>query len=490
MAITKHILNQDAYFRRVTGDKIIINDLSFYSITDIEHINKSLMTVYDSETFSTVPTCECGATKGVYNKGNLCLNCSTTCVDPKDNVQPLLWFKALRSDIPFVNPFFWTQFRLLINSKFDYLRWMCDPRYNPPSKPPAYLAGIRDILGGVRDYSVFINKIEEILLYFINHSAFKDPAKNIALQELLIDYREGKSDVFSTYLPIVNKKVFVMENTPMGKYTNLAVSDIIDSIMLWTKTVSDAEKLSPARLNVTTANIVSKLSGMYEEYYTKYLFKKQGSLRKHTIAARAHFSFRAVITSTPGKHAYDEIKLPYGLSIGLFRPHLFNKLVNQEGYSHKVANDLLMAKVKEFDPLIYKLLCELIQEAPLDRHGKPGIPCIIARNPTLMQGSMIAVRITEVLRDPDTYNMEMSALAVKSMNADFDGDALNGFLLGDEHMRNLFSVLESHYSIPDLSKPFSVSGNLNLLSPSNNILTQFMDDTNLDVSSDTVYDLL
>jgi hypothetical protein len=59
---------------------------------------------------------------------------------------------------------------------------------------------------------------------------------------------------------------------------------------------------------------------------------------------------------------------------------------------------------------------------------------------------------------------------------DFDGDELNFTVLGDELMATEFKTLSAHHNIPDMSKPFSISGNLSLLSPANSILSNYLGD--------------
>lgn len=57
-------------------------------------------------------------------------------------------------------------------------------------------------------------------------------------------------------------------------------------------------------------------------------------------------------------------------------------------------------------------------------------------------------------------------------------------------MADRFKVLKSFYSVPDLSKPCSVSGNLSLFSPSNNILANYLTDAAEYPELDTVEHLL
>ena len=53
---------------------------------------------------------------------------------------------------------------------------------------------------------------------------------------------------------------------------------------------------------------------------------------------------------------------------------------------------------------------------------------------------------------------------------------VNVTILLDTLLAEEFKTLDTHYNIPDTTKPFSVSGNLNLLSPANTILSRFLYD--------------
>lgn len=77
------------------------------------------------------------------------------------------------------------------------------------------------------------------------------------------------------------------------------------------------------------------------------------------------------------------------------------------------------------------------------------------------------------------------------MNAkDFDGDEVNVIILNDNMMAEEFKTLDPYYNIPDMSKPYSVSGNLTLFSPANNILMNFLRDRTEDKEHDTIVNRL
>ena len=248
------------------------------------------------------------------------------------------------------------------SSNKDYLRWLSDDKYNPRVKIPPYILTLKELLGGVRSYKNTISHFEKIISFLISIPKFKAPNKQRELKELLKLYREHKEDIFSEYLPIVNKKLFVMENTNKGKFINLAASDAIEVVMGWLSVVS-LNKDNPKKEEVMTCRSVSNLSTLFHTYLKQYITTKYGWIRKHNVATRCYFSCRCVITSRPGSHKYDEIEMPWVIGPTVFRPHILNKLINQRGFSYKDAVTLLNRSIKKYEPLIDEILNELIKSA-------------------------------------------------------------------------------------------------------------------------------
>lgn len=63
-------------------------------------------------------------------------------------------------------------------------------------------------------------------------------------------------------------------------------------------------------------------------------------------------------------------------------------------------------------------------------------------------------------------------------------------VLLDEVLVDEYEVLSPHFNIPDLSKPYSVSGNLTLLGPANAILLNYLRDKMEDPMADTIVEKL
>lgn len=469
MAVTQRIKNMDTWFNVVRSNKVILNDIDYYSIDEMGSINNQLITVYNTDVMSTIPACDCGEITGRFRLGIECPTCGTTCKEIYQKVEPQLWLRKLDNSLEFINPSFWLMMRKIMDKKIDCMRWLSDPKYNPNTDIPNFLIGAKEIIGE-RTYPNLVKYLPNIIHHMLNHAKFKDIDTQEELHILLDMYLHQKDNIFSSYLPIINKKLFVMENTTKGKFVSLAVSEVIDVVMMWVQHNS-SEKRTKNKDAIQTATVISKLSTLYNDYFEKFIVHKVGLFRKHIYGARSHFTFRSVIASIPGKHQYDELWIPWAIAVVIFRPHLLNKLVTQRDLTFKKADKMLLDAVKLYIPLIDELLQELINEAP---DGK--ILVLAQRNPSLLQGSSQLCWIKKFKTDPDDKTINISALIIKAPNGDYDGDELNFTLLGDGLLANEFKTLKPHYNIPDLSKPFSISGNLTLLAPANSILANYLSD--------------
>jgi len=220
--------------------------------------------------------------------------------------------------------------------------------------------------------------------------------------------------------------------------------------------------------------------------YSKTLSPKSGWFRRHVFGTRPAFSFRAVISSLHGEHRYNEVHLPWSLSVSLFKQHLLNKL-HRRGMPPAKANQYLQDHIETFSELLSELFDELSEEAteqsrqeairrsgsilhrmvnlPVDLQYDSGIGTIIQRNPSLKRLSAQRFFITKIKKDPAINTISLSVLVLKGPNADFDGDALNGILILDTVIRRGLERLAPHYAVMDTHVPFKVSGDLALPGP-------------------------
>jgi len=448
MALRLGHKNIDSLFHE-TENKILLNNLSHFE--DLE-LRDKLYTTY-SDSISMIPQCECGEMKGGWLLGKVCPYCSTSVTKKFVQIKPLLWVKSY-NNIQFFNPHFWGQLKVLFKSNgdkgMDAIRWLCDTEYRVQNVKPI-LRNLESIING-RGYSNFINSLPKIFTYLKNNSTFKanDKATKVAMLEEL--YFREKDVLFSDYLGLINKRLFVMEVTNKGKFTSSMLGDIINISLAAIKltTVTD-----PRKVENGIAYIISSINELFETYMRTYIAGKKGNVRRHIYGTRVNFTARAVITALPLKYDYDTIHVPWTIGVVVMRPHLINKL-SKLRMRYRDINEILYEATMRHIPIIEELLNELIAEAP----GK-GIPVIIHRNPSLLPGSSLFVHISKFKTDLEDKSVGISVLVVKAQNGDFDGDEENlGFAL-DVKMENMMKNFSPHYNIVDLDL-FKINKNLYL----------------------------
>lgn len=423
MGIVQKLINMDEYFRTTTGDKIIVNDLSIFSPEDLALVDKKVMTTYDKvDAISIKASCDCGKVTGMFKIGQVCNDCSSTCREPYEKLQPILWLKAIDPNYKFLNPIVWIMVSNLLSNKMDALRYFSDTRYNPVdlvALPDTIQYIKKNILNDNRTYPNLMANLSNILNYLLTHQSFKDKTRQETLKLTIRLIEENKDKLFSNYMPILNKRLFVTENTTTGRYVLLVNADSVDAIKSWMKLCSDFNQPTERRKSNITGSTMACLATLYKNYARNYLCSKNGIFRKNVYGARSHFTFRCVITSITGKHKHYEIEAPWCVGVTAFRPHLLNKL-KKLGYNYKQASSLLFAAVQTYNPLVDKLLKELIKESKY-----PGIPIILQRNPSLLQGSAQLTYITRFKTDPLDMTCGISFLICKAPNADFDGAVID-----------------------------------------------------------------
>ena len=400
MALIQELINPDDLYQRVNR-KIILNDLTLAD----ENI-KDIIYTTAGENISLIPQCECGELTGGYMLGKVCNTCGTDVVKPFDNIDPLLWIRNFDNKIPWINPKFWLMLSDIISTTMDGLRWLSDTSYKPKKVPPVLLS-ISEVIGG-RSYLNVINNIEKIII-MLKGMPSKSISKTTKLDLIHDLYKRNKDNLFSNYLPLINKNLFISETSPTGNYSTLLLADIIDLALL-SVSVSNDVNLTQKRKENSTAKIISQSAELFINYTKELIAKKNGLVRKNIYGGRSNFSFRAVITALPYNYDYDTLRVPWVVGLSTFRPHLLNKLLKM-GWSLKKASAYLYKSVYVYSDLINNLLNELIAES-----NDKGIAVILNRNPSLGQGSLQLVYITEFIFGNNT--MQVSKLIAKSFNAD------------------------------------------------------------------------
>jgi hypothetical protein len=260
-----------------------------------------------------------------------------------------------------------------------------------------------------RGYNGFVQNFFKII-EILEDNFVKD---RLADRQLFMDFlQRNNRSIFSNYLPFPNKIMFAMDTNELGKFIDKNLLNPINVIRRVTGIDLYTKPSTVKQLKI--AKSLLDLAEFYKGYMKKNFFEKPGLIRKQTGSTRSHFTARAVITSIPGPHVYDELHLPWSLSCTLFREHILNRLYVR-GYSYKQAINFLLYHNKVYSPIIDEIFREIIVAS------EGGPKALFNRNPSLHRGSIQTVRITRIKTDINDNTISMSYLIAKSFNADFDG---------------------------------------------------------------------
>lgn len=418
MGVGIQLVNFDRlYHQEGRRSKLIVNDLPETSEREKQRIDSLIYVKFDSNSLlSNLPSCECGACTGDYEKGVECPKCFTIVANPMEQtLEPLAYIRAPK-DALIPNPVVWT----MMTSKFkpngfDLIRWFCDTNYSEPDREPPELSIVRS-WNIERGLGNFVKKFDTIIanLYTLKRYRLKkgevDP-----LYQLI---QEQRDCIFSEYLPLPNRSLLVIEKNNMGTYVDPLINGAMDAIRTITSIDSPLKGYSNAVKENRMVKTIALLSKYYSDIYASKLASKEGVFRKHVFGTRSHWSFRAVISSVTDAHDYECLQISWGIGISVLRLHLMNKLFKM-GYTPNEASAFLYEHTQKYHPVIDALFMELIAEAP----GK-GIPCVFQRNPSLERGSAQAFFIDRVTSNVAIPTVGLSILDVKGFNADFDGKYL------------------------------------------------------------------
>lgn len=371
MSITQTLINYDGIFNKTKKETtIIVNDINaLIDNKGAQSVNDELYTIYTKSHIETLPSCNCGHYKSRFREGKICPECKTVCKEETGS-KPVIWLRSF-PNLPFINIAFWSMVRFTIDKKFDVLRWLSDTGYNPVKKPD-YIHGLLNIVGK-RSYQNLLSNFTKIIEYIKNVSKFKrDTQLSQSLEDILVIWKERKKDIFSNYLPIHNKKLFVMEATNKGRFINLLVSTTVDVVNGWLLTNDDVTDI---KMNNLTAKTISMLSESDRDIVKDYIAGKKKLLRKHIYGFRVPLSFRVTITSIPRPHKYNIVEIPYSVGVTAFEPMVLNLLVKRYKMKFLDAQRYIYRHINSYSPIIGEILDTLVKESPYE-----GIPLTMQRN--------------------------------------------------------------------------------------------------------------
>lgn len=408
MGVYLEHVDHDELFANSPLSPIIINDIPTVNEEQKAYLDSLIFKRFESDLLSNEATCECGSTTGGYKLGVICPNCNTVVKDEMDQeLHPLVWIRTPVGVKKLMNPIILMKLLRHFNkSNFSLIEWLINTDYTSGGVKPGYIEGLM-AAGVKRGYNNFIANIEEYLTLMFDIRVFRSKKGQFdALYHLVMkDLKEGK--LLSNYVPLINRSLLIIEETKVGKWVDPIVMGAIDAIRTISSIDDPVMGFTARQKENRTAKTLIALANYYKDTVDVVLSDKPGMFRKHVFACRNHFSMRCVISSLTKAHRYDELHVPWGAAVTLFKLHLMNKLLKR-GFTINDATALLHQCVYRFDPLIRQLFDELFKES---KEG--GFYVLWQRNPSLTRASAQRMLITRVKDDPNDPTIGMSILAVR-----------------------------------------------------------------------------
>lgn len=451
---------------------VIINDLPSATEDDRKRIKELTITQLSSDTISLVPTCgvSCNKTRGRYAIGTTCPHCGNVVESTvADNAKSVLWLRAPKGVNTMMTP---VMTRMLSSyftkAGYDAIAWLTDSGYSPVSRVPLEIEKLARRNHG-RDLNYFSENFDQILADLMDIFPEKS---NRPYNELHRFIQENRHKIFSRYLPLPSKNLFVVNKTVLGVYMELSIQDSLDIIYHFVSIDRDFYDRSPKVIMNRTARCLYRQSLFYDSYIRTNMQPKPAHMRRHLYGSRNVFSGRAVIISMTDPHRYDTVGIPWRMAVPMFQ-HDLSGILQREGMTHNEALGHIMRHVCVYDERICRHLKDIFSQASTSKRSKYGLTeetesrgpaFLLHRNPTLGPGSM--QRFFGILKeDPRDPCISMSILTVTSPNADFDGDALGLLYSRDKKMADFWDIYSPEYNTFELNTPGEVSSNIALTKP-------------------------
>lgn len=525
MAVTQYLVDFDELFERSGQTAIVVNDLITHNMVNFsdEQILNSIMTVYEKDMFSTIPRCECeeDPLEGSFYEGIVCSICGKPVRQPYDAIKSELWLRSIFVDgveVKLLSPVFYHELSGIFLKKkrgfkpFNYLDYILDTTV---SIPEPYLntdiaAVVESMLGNVMDgrrgYVNFFNNLRECLEFLSECPGFsnRDKALNAKIMIDDIHYTNNKTGgVLSSHLPILSNKIFVMENSPKGKFVNLKASMSLSIVKNWVnlcREIKNSDKLKGKPITIervgNMAGRIAKTSAeLFIDIFKDDIMRKQGVARRQIYGYKVMWSFRGVIVSRNGSRLWSEdhpigndpidgIDMPWKAAVSSLDLHITNKLLRR-GYSVRDIRERLDLALTRYDKEIHDIMLEIQSEFPDGR-----MPVLGIRNPTLLRGSLMLMHIRTIKTDIKDDNISLNPLVVKVFNGDFDGDNMSFMQIFDQRVVDLLEGFRHEYSLFSIKGPCAISGFLTSLATGNQIISNYLRDIMNNPEDDKLYDLI
>ncbi len=474
------IVNPTLIFKNLPAPPIIANDFDLGTTLGDAEFHRAVSIEHVGDYTDSAPSCPCRTLVGGREYGNICQVCNMPVLDDYNRpFESRVWVKAPDRTPGLVHPIIWHNLVKFFSE--DTIRWLCDPSL-PVPKNAAKLEAIHQA-GIPRGYNYFVTHVRDFIRLYTGNT----PDRRFE-SEQFIDFLDKYDDVFfQEYLPFPTPTMFVKEITARGTFAQHSRRDAIAALLELVNAerkfrneteLSRAKQISLERM---TATGLTMLTEFYLYFWKDEMSAKPGILRLNVFGTLLHFTIRGVIASIPHSQHYLECHLPWSMAVQLYSLELTGVMLR----GHKDWKPLTLAEIgirikhayNHFDPLIASIFDKLIEESYMELKcptnaimGKnvtamKALPLILQRNPSLMRASAQLLGVTKIKHDPQQNTIDTNHMILTGFNADFDGDALNGYKINDKSMYEKLRRMRPEFSVMDLNVPNSISSNLAIPAP-------------------------
>lgn len=411
------ILDFDTYYKE-SIDTILLNKLNYSSSDYAKELHSHIFS--NSDDMDMVATCMCGRYRGDFYEGMKCTDCNTY-VSNNFDIDIALKHKSwltMPEGIPGVlNPTAYFVLATWLSSKTDnYIDNILNTKI--PLHPS--LEGV--VLG--RGFKYFYDNFDFIMNFFMTQHGptIQSVSKSSKIPYIKYFIATNRQKIFCTKLPVLSNllhPVTTDKEEHSYKYVDKSCEDLFNAI-------GDLAHLEFSPLKNRSLSTTDRI--MYNAYksYITYikdiddtrLNGKRALIRGHLFGARYHFSFRSVITPITGEHDFDDLLIPWKICVNSLKIHILGRLLATGKMNLGDAIAKHRKALFSYDADIHAIMQRFIDESPYK-----GLPVLYNRNPSLKRGS-IQLLFGQIKLDIDDETCSLSPLAIKDMNADFDGKAL------------------------------------------------------------------
>lgn len=371
--------------------------------------------------------CMCGATQSRLAHNTKCDKCGTYVQFVDDNYNYFGWLVLVDPYI-YIHPSLYKQIERVLGrgkDKRNRLENIID--YKSEISRDGYIIDNEIEVKNEPWYGIgmleFYKHFDEIMLYYIK--------KNPKQQMYYDDIMANREKVFTHSIPVFTtllRGVDVKDGSMYYEKVN-GIYRILNRLVATVNNNKTRFNRYIKMKNQTLYKIQMKVLELYEEL-EQIISGKKGNIRM-LVGARYSFSTRAVIVQNPTLKT-DQITLPYISLCILLRQRIINILVREYNISDSLAYNIWSKAQYTQDPNISRIIMSIINSYPY------GLPVMIDRPPTIVYGSQMQMFVVGMTY---TFTIGVPLRILEPMNADFDGDEFNVFMIiNDAFFEHAFRV--------------------------------------------------